>query len=93
VNEAVIGLIGAVVGGTLTSGTTLLAEWQRIRTSRTDRRSDEFKRYVQAGRLVEEELSDSVNILYNALETREWWPRGTTLPVDRWDQLSVRQPR
>lgn len=84
-NEAVIGLIGAVVGGGLTAGSNFLVEWQRLRGAREHRQADEDRQHDQAARLVAEELFEIECVIDIAMEAHAWWPLGTTLPTERWD--------
>lgn len=81
-----VGLIGAVVGGGLTSGATLGVEIYRSRAARLVRQRAEAAEMHKSVRLVAEELLEAVFMLDIAIEEREWWPREERLPTEAWQE-------
>jgi hypothetical protein len=55
---ALIGAIGALIGGALTSGTTLLVDWRRRRSEKQGQKQREDRELRQAIRLVLSELEE-----------------------------------
>jgi len=73
--EAILALVGVVVGGTLTSGTTMWIEHMR---ERRDARV--------AARLVFEELLTSVTVLRHVLNSQAARALSTGLPMEVWHE-------
>jgi hypothetical protein len=85
VDASLAGLLGAIIGGGLTAGSTYIAETQRIREVRRERSTSDTKEYTQAARLVVEELLDTLFTADEALESCEWWPTDYVLRHSTWD--------
>ena len=87
-SDAVIGLIGVLIGGGISTGASLLLEERRYRRARRDEQGLASRRHLQAARLIQEELSDISLTLAGAIDSDRWWPLpGQALPVERWREF------
>ena len=86
-------LIGAIVGGALSLGTTLLVEYRRGRTADTERKRQLRADARLAGRVITLELSDAQSVLRITIQKAPFrWPpaSGYDLPDRAWSEYSAR---
>jgi hypothetical protein len=84
VSQAVAALVGALIGGLLTSGSS----WgmATIANRRADSRDAGLRERElrEAARLIDDELMGAASILSQAILRRAWIPPGEQLSLDRW---------
>jgi hypothetical protein len=83
-DQAITGLIGAVVGGSLTAGSNLTLEWIRNRRADGQALDERARSLREAVRLVDDELVSCIEVLA-AAELKGQWPKPSELlSTDRW---------
>jgi hypothetical protein len=84
-DAALIGAVGAVIGGVLTAGSNLLIETTRRRADRRAARDRDSRELRKATRLVLEELSEIDRTIQDAAKTQLTWPsQDRQLPAFAW---------
>lgn len=86
VSEAVAVIVGAIIGGLLTSVPAIVAEVVRSRESRKAQRRSEQRELREACRLILEELTEQGYLLDVADESGYWWSDDFDLPTTAWDR-------
>jgi hypothetical protein len=81
---ALIAAGGAIVGGILTSGSSLLIERSRGNREKKANAAREEADLREAGRLVLEELAEIDSALQQAIRTGFTWPADRQLPAFAW---------
>jgi hypothetical protein len=86
VSQAVAVIIGAILGGLLTSVPAIVAELLRSKEARNAHRQSEQRELQVACRMVLEELAEQDYLLITATESGLWWPDAFDLPTSTWDR-------
>ena len=81
---ALIGAVGAVIGGVLTSGSNLLIDHSRAKREAKVSAEEEQAELLQAGRPVLEELSEIDAALQQAIRSGYTWPADRLLQAFAW---------
>jgi hypothetical protein len=84
--EAIFGLVGVLVGGIITAGSSYLLDRRR---ERVDRQRDSRKRAIElkrASRLIDAELSRAQAAASICLEKGHWWSPDAKLSRGAWEQ-------
>lgn len=85
--QLLIGLIGVVVGGLLTALSSWLLDLSRDRRHGQHKVQREARELKRAARLIGEELSENLDLLCRAVESRRWWRHPAhSLRTTRWDE-------
>ena len=83
-DQALAGLIGAVVGGLLTGGSNWTLEGRRQRRADMRATVDGQRELREAARLIDDELVAGVVTLAEAAQAGTWPRTNEELPVERW---------
>lgn len=87
-DQAVTGLVGAVIGGVLTAGSNIGLEWTRNRRLESASQRRHEQEFREAARLIDEELIAAIETL-QAAEMQHTWPLQTQqLPTQTWQHYA-----
>jgi hypothetical protein len=86
---ALIGLLGAVVGGFITAGSNLLIDWKRRRDEHEDERERAQRELRRAVRIVLAELEEIDYAIRDVVRAGIWGPAEKQLPAIAWAEHHV----
>ena len=82
--EAIFGLLGVLVGGIITAGSSYLLDRRRERVERQRDRRNRAIELKRASRLIDAELSRAEAAARICVEKRHWWTPDVQLSRRPW---------
>jgi hypothetical protein len=73
-SSALVGLIGALLGAGISTGTAFILEERRLRNARVSDAHAAQQSRRQAARVIVEELVEATLIIQQAIASSSWWP-------------------